>query len=199
MPMPSGDDGRSMPFERGRRPHARPALVLVVTGTLLVSACSLVSGWSDLQGGRDDDGGDATVESSSGSSGSSGASGTSGTSGTSGATDDASTTAYPCGATRCGPAPAIGCCVTNGAAPQCADLAQCKSAGGFWIGCDRSSACTGPAATACCWNLATNSSRCMSQCANADVAICHPDEGDCKAPKLCVPGAGGLSDLYQCN
>lgn len=190
-----------MAYDRHSGRQARVAGVLAVMGTMLVSACTLVSGWSDLQGGpREDDGGarrDGTASSSSGSTGTSGANGSSGSSGNT--EDDASTAAYVCGSAPCAP-PATGCCVEDGTKPECKDLASCVSAGGFWIACDRTSACSDiPGASVCCWDLTVNAARCKSQCGTADIPICHPDEGDCKAPSRCLPGAGGVEDLFQCN
>ncbi len=175
---------------------------LASCGLALLSACTIVSGWSDLQSGPRDGGAeDRSTPGSDGSSGSTDTDGSSETDGSSSPDDagrDSSTKGYDCGATTCA-GPTMGCCVDDFEdTTKCTTPAQCGVGTGFWIGCDRTSACA-DFGGACCWDVQTDSSRCMNGCKRDQIPICHPDEGDCKAPKTCNPSAGGVKNLYQCN
>lgn len=168
----------------------RRAVVLV----LLLPACSIASGWSDLQGG--------TKTTSTPNSKDAGGSGDD-TSDVDAASDAASEAAAPPRKLRCGSVVCTGdlvCCETDKLA--CSPASNCTTAnGGIALSCTEKSNCA--AGEVCCLDTSGLEANCQTpeNCPSVSgaVALCLPD----RAAEDCFPGESckqlGSSLLYGCQ
>jgi hypothetical protein len=182
-----------------------------------VAGCSLVSGWSDLEGGSSgtkDSGskGDASTSSGSGG-GSGGSSGTSGGSSGGGSGGSSGGGEVDAGASESGSGGGItcngascvvgdGCCYTPGniVAPRCTTQQQCNF-GGVFAACTDSRDCSGQAAQTCCLH-GGNGASCSATCDAPDLVMCDPKNPSCGAGRACgqtSTGGGGLTSVYVCQ
>ena len=172
-----------------------PLLVIAIAGAMVVSAsaCSLVSGWSDLQGGQKGDGGRA------GDAGSStpldgGSSGDARVDGSTGVTNVA------CAATRC-PA-GVGCCVDADNASQCGAQAACPNPTTF-LACSSAATCP-TTAPVCCLQMPGTASvtvaTCNAGCGDTAYELCNPAEATpCSFGKKCKGTFTDLTWLMSCQ
>jgi hypothetical protein len=168
----------------------RRALLLAST-IFLASACSLVSGWSDLQGGatggRKDggaaDGAGSTDASIPGEAG-----------------DDASApSGVRCGAGRCN-APE-GCCYPPpgfGGTAGCTDVGTCLGTNGAFLTCDGRASCPG-AAPACCFDFGSFTAQCAAACIAGDETICNPSDVPACASGACTRTVPGYTNIPSCQ
>jgi hypothetical protein len=155
----------------------RALFFLAIAG--VVTGCSLVSGWSDLQGGAADGGArDARVDAARASDA---------------AATDASASAVRCGAARC--TGELVCCDTSAGTLACSTRALCD---GIILSCTERAGCA--ANEVCCLDTSGFVAACSATCplsAGAS-ALCIPDN-----PSGCFPGQSCVSisatQLSECQ
>lgn len=164
-----------------------PALIALLT------ACSLVSGWSDLQTDNGKSSRDASDDQPAVRTPPSG--------------DDEDATATPdtgttipsssvdCSGTAC--STTTGCC-DDGDTRRCQTETQCGDNGGTWIQCDSQATCAAEGKV-CCYHQTRDTVTCQARCDTAiEVRICTRGER-CPNGTPCVPGtAGAARDLGSC-
>jgi hypothetical protein len=151
--------------------------------TAMLSACTVFSGWGDLQGGtRNSDGGSAAPDASKPANDAAttpdvGAPTETGS-------PEASVQGVTCGASYCSLG-SQGCCVQGGGAGTCENATQCATAG-FFLACDSSGQCG--AGRVCCFDVGlSNGASCVTSCTST--VLCSPQSpSDCTPPKQCRLG-----------
>lgn len=177
-----------------RKAARSPAIVIAVVIAGGAAACSVVSGWQDLQGG---------TRKPSGSSGSSGEGGPSredgGSSGDTGVDAVAPVTGVTCGAARCTKSNE-GCCHNFDGTKQCSSQTTCADNGGEWLTCTSPAQCP-TAAPICCYQLAAQTSSCLAGCGFAVGApLCDPTEpSPCPGGQACTKSVPGAQSLRSCK
>ena len=176
-----------------RKAARSPAIVIAVVIAGGAAACSVVSGWQDLQGG---------TRKPSGPSGSSGEGGPSredgGSSGDTGV-DAAPATGVTCGAVRCTTTDE-GCCHNPEGTTQCSSQTACADNGGEWLTCTSPARCP-TAAPICCYQLAAQTSSCLAGCGIAlGAPLCDPTEpSPCPGGQACTKSVPGAQSLRSCK
>jgi hypothetical protein len=166
------------------------ACALLVLGS--ASACTLVSGWSDLQDGADR-GTDASADRSD-----------------AGGMEDASAhgdaeagtatrPALACGATACED-PNTGCCAFAVEATCMPSRDGCKD-GLTWITCDGPASCTDPNEPICCNDVFADLVHCVAVCDKPEqFVVCDPKAPVCPQGKSCSDtSASGAQFLHECR
>jgi hypothetical protein len=181
------------PFDRGRRRGWLGHLRVAAPVALLTSACSLVSGWSDLQTetGRSQTPRDAATDSrlppivTPGDDGGA-------------PTTDVGPTArgIDCGGMIC---PAGSGCCDDGDTRRCRDEVSCdEEQGGTWVTCDSQAFCAGQARSICCYHDGRDVLTCEATCEGGLTnPICGPGE-PCPNGQQCLPGVVGATNLSRC-
>jgi len=188
------------------------SLLLTTALVLGLAACTVVSGWSDLQKGDQD-----RQNNEDGGASSSGTSGTSG--GTSGGTSSGSTSGgtsggmtppsneIACGGRRCGAG--LACCSLAGIEHDCvSSKAMCQS-GATFIECRSPADCAGqPGKPICCWDLGIEdssgdpSATCSASCAGTErYPICDRSiPRQCPANTTCRSATGSSQEsIFACQ
>jgi hypothetical protein len=160
------------------------------------AACSLVSGWSDLQDERPDAGrgrADAEEDDDSGA-----------------AAFDASkrdrdlppaTSDVACGAQTC--TGGEGCCVQFGSAQRsCTVGADCApGAGGAWLACNNGTSCPS-SAPSCCLDFLVGAALCQNGCGPGAKVLCDPNSAVSQCPvdfPACLDDTFSTPGLFVCE
>lgn len=152
----------------------------------LLGACSVFSGWSDLQGGEleSEDGGSSTdAGSSAEDSGRRDAS-------RGDALPSPDVDGDPCAEAVCNGS--SGCCV-QGNARACTTEDECTGNGGFFLRCRTSAECG--AGSSCCLALGELMAQCAPSCELGDYVLCDPAGNDCNATCSAV----GFAGVFRCR
>jgi hypothetical protein len=198
----------------------RLTLTISIVTTIAISACSIASGWSDLQ--REPPPGNSSGTSgsntSSGTSGGTSGGGTSGDGtsggtsggGTSGGTSGGGGPRISCGLEVCDPDEA--CCNVGGGASQvCVTERIACTSNGVYIECQAPQDCAGrpDKKNVCCWDLglvdgsAQRSATCAVACTgNGRYPVCNRDTlTGCTGSDECMKAAGSPSDspIFACR
>jgi hypothetical protein len=155
---------------------------LLVSG---VAACSVVDGWSDLQGGRapgDARAKDAQLGEEDG-----------------GGFADGNVGPTPplCGAASC--AQGEGCCISlSNGAKQCTSQQVCLDRDDLFLGCTARSSCSS-SAPLCCFDYTDEQSSCLARCGPGQQELCSTAD-----PRPCTSGActsslAGMPDTPSCE
>ena len=168
-----------------------PAIALIAG--LALPACSLVSGWSDLQGGATRTG-DAGKRLEDGAPDLKDAPALDGPVAEGAAAPDADAaptveTGVSCGSTVC--AGGQGCCVDISRSTRaCTTMQACPASTHAFLLCNDSRQCAdrSPALPMCCLDDATFRSACAAGCVAGAVLCRISDVNPCAAPAMCTPG-----------
>jgi hypothetical protein len=166
-----------------------PFAITIAVVVAASPACSAVSGWADLQGGK------RPAETGSGPI-------------TDGGSDDDPPadatseravipgTGLVCGNTRC--AKDLGCCVV-GTAQSCTDDLACEDMGGVYLRCRNRADCASTGLDCCLASSAPFDSECTTACsAQSKAVLCDPAETQPCRQGTCNGKLGNL-DLMYCN
>ena len=157
-------------------------------------ACSLVSGWSDLQGGRTLRAPDAATGSDSSTSG--------GDAGADGPVSkpDSGLIDIVCGSAHC--PSGQGCCLdaVNGTgAKQCTTPETCETQENEFLACTRASSCPATAPV-CCYDFGGDGSLCLAGCGVGQYELCDTaDRKPCSGTKQCTQKLPGTTDIPVCQ
>ena len=153
-------------------------------------ACSLVDGWSDLQGGKrasDTRDGGGVKDGSTSMDANAGA-------------DSSVVTGIQnvtCNGVLC-PA-GMGCCVGLTGSLQCTAQAACTGQGSEFLGCSGPASCSATAPV-CCFSYDKETSSCLAGCGAGDEELCVAgDNKTCTGGKACTDTLAGLSNIPACQ
>jgi hypothetical protein len=166
----------------------------IVAGAIVftASACSLVSGWSDLQGGGAGQGKDAAPRDGAANDGSS-----SGDPGDDGSVPGAG---VRCGNTRC--SGAQGCCFPppggGGNGAFCTSEATCQAMTGAFMLCDGRGSCSG-ATPECCFDFGDFRGQCSATCGPGVETVCNPMDVPACTTGACTDTVPGYGQIPSCQ
>jgi hypothetical protein len=154
-------------------------------------ACSLVSGWSDLQGGQ-------RVAVRDGGGVNDGASGDGATDVPPGPGTEPHDQPVTCGAASC-PA-GEGCCLDFGGGEQCSSITACRgNTDNSFLSCTSASACSA-GAPVCCYDFSTLSTTCRAGCGPGNYELCNAAEPKpCTSGTSCTATLPGTQDIPICQ
>jgi hypothetical protein len=168
---------------RARRSMGALAITIAM---LACGACSLVSGWSDLQGGRPSDDKPPTKDS--------------GSSNEASPFDGATSSGgdVSCGAAKC--PPPLGCCAGFDGNLACTTRESCDvNSGDRFLTCTSGATCPATAPL-CCYDFAFEGSACLAGCAAGLQIMCDPSKSSaCPAGQTCTGKTTGLSAFSACR
>lgn len=147
--------------------------MLAMAGMLVAgcaAACTVLSGWSDLQDGpapsRDAGGGGELDAGTAGSDGGGGG------------------TAVLCAAHHC--SAGQGCCAYYDGGGKCSSSTACDPGTALWVACTERRDCDGGVGAVCCLRSESGIARCAAACAAGELQLCAPrDDQACPSGTTC--------------